>query len=223
MNRLPERSLVLLSAAAIAAVAWAAIVTEGVTGIAAWMAKGLSFAEALFQFLRYFTILTNIFLACLMSTAVWRLLRREPLPSASFFAAAVVYAAVMSVIYEALLRRLWSPRGVQFVTDFAMHDLVPALVLMFWIAYAPKVPLGWRDAARWLEYPAVYFVATELAGLAGFGYPYDFLDVDKLGFAGVGAVGLAFLVGFYGLGLGLVAIARRTDRARLPVPLRTEG
>ncbi len=222
MNHLPERPRALLLATTVAALGWGAVLTDGSTYVASALARGESFIEALFGYLRFFTILTNVFAAGLMAWTAWRLFRRRTPPPASLFAAALVYAAVTSVTYEALLRRLWSPRGVQFVTDLLMHDVVPALLLLFWIACAPKAPLRWRDPLRWLEFPAVYFVATELAELAGVDSPYPFLDVDRLGWAAVVEIGLVFLACFYGLGLGVVATARRWALAPA-LPLRTEG
>ncbi len=201
---------------------WLALGRELAVSLGQALHDGGSVAAAFYGYFRFFTILTNTFVAGLMSVSAWRLLRGRSLPPAPFFAAALVYATVMSVTYEALLRRLWSPRGLQFATDMAMHDIVPGLLLVFWVAYAPKQQLRWRDPLRWLEYPAVYFVATELAGLGGAGYPYPFLDLDRLGWQRVLLIGLGFLAAFAVLGFLVVAASRRLkhrSQAKLSVSL----
>ncbi len=210
-------------AAGMALLGWLALGRELALSLTQALHDGRGVAAALYGYFRFFTILTNVFVAGLMSATAWRLLARRPLPGAGFYAAALVYAAVMSATYEILLRRLWSPRGLQFATDLAMHDIVPALLLLFWLTYAPKAPLRWRDPLHWLEYPAVYFVATELAGLAGADYPYPFLDLDRLGWQPVLLIGGGFLATFYGLGLAVVALARRAAPPATAPSLRTEG
>jgi hypothetical protein len=198
----------LALAASVAILGWGALVIECGISLHKSFADGSTVAAALFFFLRYFTILTNIGLAGLMTVTAWRLARGRPLPPANLYAAGLVYVVVVGITYEAMLRRLWSPQGVQFYTDMAMHDVIPILSLVFWFAFAPKTPLRWRDPLRWLEFPAVYFVTTLIAGDLGAGYPYGFIDVDKLGYPAALDNALVFLAVFYGLGLGVVAAAR---------------
>ena len=199
-------------AGSMAILGWSALAIECGISLHKSFADGSSVAAALFFFLRYFTILTNIGVAGLMTLTTWRLLRRKPLPPASLYAAGLVYVVVVGVTYEAMLRRLWSPRGVQFYSDMTMHDVILILSLVFWFAFAPKAPLHWSGPLRWLEFPAVYFVATLIAGDLGAGYPYGFIDVDKLGYAGALGNALVFLAVFYGLGMAVVAVARALSR-----------
>lgn len=200
------RGAVIL-AATMALLGWGAVAIECVISLHKSLAEGRGLAEALFLFLRYFTILTNIGIALLMTITAGRLSRGRPLPPASLYAAALVYIVIVSITYEAMLRRLWSPQGVQFYTDMTMHDVIPLLSLWFWIAFAPKAPLGWGDPLRWLAFPAVYFAVTLGAGRLGASYPYGFLDPDKLGYTGVVVNGVAFLAAFFGLGLAIKAVA----------------
>lgn len=217
----PGRAMVL--ATGIAVLGWGAVAIEFGISLHKSFAQGRNLAEALFLFLRYFTILTNIGIALLMTATTWRLARRRALPPASLYAAGLVYIVVVGITYEAMLRRLWSPQGVQFYTDATMHDVVPVLILVFWCAFAPKQPLHWTGPLRWLEFPAVYFAATLAAGLLGADYPYGFLDADKLGYPGVIGNAVAFLAAFYGLGLGVVAVARLRSRGRLALPAEGEA
>lgn len=53
-----------------------------------------------------------------------------------------------------------------------------------------------------------------VAGAAGAGYPYAFLDPGVLGTAGLVRNALAFTLVFYGLGLGVTALAGALTRHR---------
>ncbi|WP_158807079.1 Pr6Pr family membrane protein [Beijerinckia sp. L45] len=211
-GRATRRGLIL--AASIAVLGSVAVSIECGISFHKSFAEGRGLATALLLFLRYFTILTNIGIAALMTVTAWRLAQRKPPAPASLYAAGLVYIVVVGITYEAMLRRLWSPQGVQFYTDMTMHDVIPVLSLVFWVAFAPKAPLAWSGPLRWLEFPAVYFAATLMVGLIGADYPYGFLDPDKLGYAIVLRNGLIFLAAFYGLGLGVVATARVLTRER---------
>lgn len=198
--------------ALLAGLGTAAIGIEAVISLQKSFGQGKGVAEALFLFLRFFTILTNIFAAALMGRTACACLRRRPWPGDGAYASALVYLVVVGATYEALLRRLWSPRGLQFFSDMALHDIIPVLTLVFWLGFAPKAALRARDAARWLAFPAVYFVVILAGGALGEGYPYGFLDAAKLGVAGITRNAALFLIAFYGLGLAAVAIGRCVAR-----------
>ena len=208
----PPSRLATVSALAIAALGWFALGSEFEHSVRASLGAGHGIAQALYLYFRFFTILTNLFVACLMSVTAWRGCRRAASPPAGPYAAALVYSTVTAVTYEALLRRLWSPQGLQFYTDMILHDIVPLLVLSFWVAWAPKRALRWRDPLHWLEFPAVYFAATLAAGASGGDYPYNFLDAGHLGYAPVFLNAAVFLACFYALGLCLTAAARLSTR-----------
>ena len=176
-------------------------------------ADGLTLLEALYAYLRFFTILSNIAVASLMSATCWAWLRGRPLPPAALYGAALAYMLVTGVTYELLLRSTWTPHGVQVLTDATMHDIVPSLVLVFWLGFAPRQGTRWRDPLWMVVFPAVYFVVTLVAGAEGAGYPYNFLDAAKLGYGAVGLIALVFLTMFLAIGLATTAASRRMARA----------
>ncbi len=200
-------------AAIIAVCGWAALLTELAMSLESALAHGIALPQALFLFLRFFTILTNIGIAVLMTWTAGRLIMRGSLPPPGVYNAALAYAGVTCVTYELLLRGLWSPRGVQFYSDLTMHDVVPATMLLFWLSYAPRSNAHWRDVLWLLAYPAAYFAATLVAGALGEGYPYDFLDASRLGYGVVAAVAVVFLAIFFTLGLATTAASRRWARS----------
>ena len=203
-----RRTAGALFAALIAVLGWTALTIDFATSLRSSLAKGQSLAEALYLHFRYFTIITNIGIAVLMTLTSRRLARGTPLPPAAIYNAAVIYGLVMGAAYELLLRGLWSPHGVQFVTDLTMHDVVPPALLAFWVGFAPRGG-HWRDTVWMLVYPTVYFAVTLIAGALGADYPYDFLDVSKLGYPTVMVVAAAFLAIFYVLAATTTAFSRR--------------
>ena len=221
---LPERATagpsrratgVAIALAAIACVlGLAALGTEARFSFGRSFAKGRGTAEATFLFLRYFTITTNVGLCWLHGTTAFRLMRGRRLPAGGIYDAWLVYAAVTAVTYELLLRSSWSPQGAEFLSDLMLHDVVPLLALAVWLLAAPRTGVGRHDPLAMLVYPAAYLAVTLAAGAYGEGYPYDFLDVTKIGLGRVLAVSLAFLAVFLVLGVLVTALATRLGRVR---------
>ena len=199
----------LLLAAAIALLGGAALCVDFAISMTNAIASGRGLPAALFLYFRYFTILTTLGITLLMLLTVACVLRRRRLPHAAFYNGGLVYALVMMVTYEVLLRSQWTPRGLQKLTDTTFHDAVPSLTLVFWLVCAPRGDTRWTDALWMLCFPALYFAVTLLGGVLGAGYPYDFLDVARLGYPVVLLVALLFLAIFFALGLAVTAAARR--------------
>ena len=204
-----------LFATLVAALGWTALLLELSRSLTQSLGGGRDLPHALFAYFRFFTILTNWGIAALMSVTSLALWRGKVLPSASNFLAALVYLVVTCLTYELLLRRSWSPSGLQFWTDMVFHDVQPALMLLFWIGFAPRRDLGWRDLPWIFAYPAAYFAVTLVAGALGAGYPYDFLDAAKLGYPVVIGIGFAFLAVFFILGALATAVAHTIMDDRL--------
>jgi hypothetical protein len=91
--------------------------------------------------------------------------------------------------------------------------MVPVGYVVYWLLFAPRAELSWKDSVTWLIYPGVYLVYVLARGAVSGLYPYPFVDVNVLGYGGVLArSGLLMLV-FLGMGLLVVAVGRRV-RAR---------
>jgi hypothetical protein len=166
-------------------------------------------------FFSFFTILTNILTASVFTAVAFhpkhgwgKWLCR---PSAQ--AATAVYIAIVGMVYQLLLRQLWNPQGAQWVADVLLHSMVPVGYVVYWLLFAPRAGLSWKDSVTWLIYPGVYLVYVLARGAVSGLYPYPFVDVNVLGYGGVLArSGLLMLV-FLGMGLLVVAIGQRV-RAR---------
>lgn len=168
-------------------------------------------------YLSFFTILTNLLVA-LVFTAValhggagrWQFFARP-----SVQACAAAYITIVGIVYRLLLRHLWNPHGAQWVADVLLHDLIPIGYVAYWLLFAPRTGLRWKDAAAWLVYPAVYLVYILTRGAVTGLYPYPFVDVNVLGYAGVLAHAAVFLLVFLAMGLLVLAVGRWT-RGRAP-------
>ncbi|HXC16181.1 MAG TPA: Pr6Pr family membrane protein, partial [Holophagaceae bacterium] len=124
---------------------------------AAW-AKGHSGWVAAWNFFSYFTILSNLLVAISFtaSIAFWR--------SARTRGGVTLYIAVVGLVYEGVLRRLWHPEGAQFIADALLHDAVPLTVVAHWLFLRERGALRWRDPFAWLVYPGVYLAYALLRG-----------------------------------------------------------
>jgi hypothetical protein len=166
-------------------------------------------------FFSFFTILTNILTASVFTAVAfyskhgWGKWLCRP----SVQAATAVYIAIVGMVYQLLLRQLWNPQGAQWVADVLLHSMVPVGYVVYWLLFAPRAGLSWKDSVTWLIYPGVYLVYVLARGAVSGLYPYPFVDVNVLGYGGVLArSGLLMLV-FLGMGLLVVAVGRRV-RAR---------
>jgi hypothetical protein len=191
---------------AVAALGWFALVLQYL--IAFGDRRGAALLAGTINFFSYFTILSNLLAAVLLTAAG---LRRRPAPPA-LSGAVALYMAVTGLVYVLLLRQLWQPEGWQFVADALLHYLMPALYLVHWLLFLPKGTLRPRHALVWLAFPVGFAVYSLIHGaLSGF-YPYPFIDVAALGYPAVLRNMAGLTLAFAALGLLLVAVDGRLAR-----------
>jgi hypothetical protein len=183
------------------AVALAAVVAEfvrlgGRPGLADWGARAWEMA-------RFFTILTNVLVAGAMLAQ--GLGRRVP---ADLVMTAVLNILMVGAVYQVLLRPEMPFQGLRFWTDLALHALVPAGAVLWWLGFGPR-GLAAARVPRWLIWPAAYCGYALWRGLAEGRYPYFFVDVGRFGWAQVG-LNIAGLVAVFGVvGWAMAALSRR--------------
>lgn len=174
-----------------------------------------SIGETIIRFFSFFTILTNILVALcftfllLKPKSEWGIFFSRP----ATLSALAVYIAVVGIIYNVILRFLWSPKGLQFIVDELLHSVIPVLFILYWFLFVSKQTLKWKNILSWLIYPVIYCIYSILRGrISGF-YPYPFIDVNLLGynkvFLNIGGMVILFLV----ISLLLVGIAKLIKRA----------
>jgi hypothetical protein len=179
----------------LALTAWTALVLQGHIVLASAASQGISTGMALGNFLSYFTILTNALIAVSLTLG----LLAPTAPVSWFFERPAVQTSItgciisVSLIYHVALAKAWNPQGLQWWTNFLLHDLVPAAYVLHWLFFVPKGTLLWRQPLLWMIYPLVYLMFMLVRGsLTGF-YPYPFVDVTWHGYTQV-VRNLVFLV-----------------------------
>ena len=178
--------------------------------VPALLNKGYSVIGAVTDILSYFTILSNLLAAVCLTV----LLLAGKSTAGLFFSkggtltAVTVYITIVSLVYNVVLRQLWSPAGLFKTTDELLHTVNPLLFIIYWLAFAPKSDLNWRQSFAWLWYPFLYLIYTLVRGFFTQTYPYPFVDVIKLGYSGVMLNCIVLLFVFEGLGLLFVFIGR---------------
>ena len=197
-----------------ACTAWFALGLQLYLLIAGTPGNGMTPLQAVGRFLIYFTVLSNLLVAVSLTIVI-----TKPGSAAGHFfarpssiAAVVSYIFIVGLVYNIILRSLWQPRGLQQLADELLHVAVPVLFILFWLLFASKTPLHWKQPFQWLFYPAVYLAYALIRGtLEGF-YAYPFINVPELGYSRVVLNAAGLLVVFLVTGLGIVAAGKRMSR-----------
>lgn len=233
MSRLvsPQRARWLFGANAV--VAWSSVLLSFSLNISGFYSKNVNPAaptllgnvpggqdqpwERLFDWLTYFTILSNIVVAVVMTALlfrpgwfdrqdavgrVWRALRLD----------SVVMILVTGIVYNLLLAE-GGKSGIDWVNNFQQHVLNPVLTLLVFLLAGPKRLASWRTALDAMVLPVLWAVYALLRGQVIGAYPYFFLDVAKLGLVPV-MVFIAQILAFaLVLCAGLIGLDRATARS----------
>jgi hypothetical protein len=197
------------AAGIIAAIGWAALLAQTFVAYGEALRLGGGAVIAVWRVLAFYTILTNILVATVLTLIA---LDRWPkwLPAKAWVLGGLaVQMVIVGIVYHAVLANLWQPKGLHWWADQGLHSVVPALLALYWAMFAPKSGLTYRDAAVWLIYPLGYFIYAMLRGTLEGWYPYPFLDVGKLGMVRASVNALVISLVMYLFGLGLVALARQ--------------
>jgi len=189
----------------IALAAWAGLIVQ----CAATFGQTGSVPATLWIVLRFFTVVTNLLVAIIMSgMATGR--RVSP-----FILAGLTLAIVfVGIIYATLLHGLVELSGLALVANDLLHYVVPIAMAIYWPVFAPKIGLEWRDPWLWSVYPLAYLFCAVLRGSVDGRYPYPFIDVASLGYGRVLLNSLLLLIFYLIAGSGLVALGRAMARRR---------
>lgn len=162
-------------------------------------------AETVIRFFSFFTILTNTMVALYFTRLSF--MRPAPRPS-PLLTAVTSYILIVGLVYQLLLRHLWSPTGLQFVVDELLHSVVPLLVLTYWFQYGRSAGLQYAQIGRWLYYPLIYFLLILGRGALSGYYPYPFIDVTVLGY-GKAVLNAVMILAFFVVVQAVLVVARR--------------
>lgn len=195
-------------AAVVAGLGWFGLIVPLCFNLHDAIVEDLSIPVTLINYFSYFTTETTLLITLTLTIFCARPQSEQFLTRPSVRSALVVYVIVVGAVYALLLRNLWHPQGLQLLADIVLHDVMPVLYPLYWLAFQPKGSLRWSDPAYWCVYPVLFFFYSILRGAAYGIYLYPFLDAAKLGVAQTWLNGIGFLAVFYCLGLVLTAIDR---------------
>lgn len=200
-------SMPRLLAALVAVAAWAGLATR-IT-----VAYNGDLVFTLWAMGRYFTILTGLLVAAIMTAAACG---RRISP---FVLAGVTLASILvGVVYVTLLRH--DLNGGRYISNVLLHYVLPTGMTAYWLLFGEKAGLNMRQPFAWMLYPLGYFAYALGRGAIDGRYPYPFMDLNKISVAIAVRNGLIIGGIFLLAGLGMVAlsktrVAQRLGRARL--------
>ena len=148
------------------------------------ISKQASVGEIIIRYFTFFTILTNILIA-VASTAILFAPRSgwgKFFSKVTTLTAITVNIVIVGATYNAILRYIWNPQGLQRVVDELLHLIIPILFVLFWLIFVPKGRLKWGNIWLWTLYPLAYLAVILIRGALSGYYPYPFVDVTKLGY-----------------------------------------
>lgn len=177
-------------------------------------------AHAIWYFLAYFTVLTNLLIAGVMTVSALA----PGTPAGRFVEGANIRAALLlaiglvGIVYHLLLTENWQPGRLDLLSDIILHTVIPLLVLADWLLFARKDGLSFRALPFYFAWPLLYSVYIQLrARLDGF-YPYPFLDAASLGYPRVALNIIAMGTGFAAGAALLILLGRHLDKMHLRQP-----
>lgn len=206
--KIPSKYLIIISL-----LGWFALISQF------WLIlqnRQTSVYETIIRYFSFFTILTNIIVAFCASF----LLLRPNTKWGRFFSkpatltAITVYIVIVGIVYNAILRFLWDPEGLQYITDELLHTVIPILFLLLWLLYVHKSAVKYQNALSWLLYPLIYLGWTVIHGEISGYYPYPFLNVTEQGYSGFLINCSGLFVAFLGLSLFLITVGKYTGRQK---------
>jgi len=195
---------------------WIALILQLYLSIRMSLANGSGVLHGIWMYFAFFTILTNLIVAFVLTlpvvapaTRMGRLCAR-----ADTIAGVAANIALVCVAYNLLLRHVWSPRGLQLLADELLHDAIPIVFIVFAWLVATSAAESWRGRVRWAAWPVIYFMYAMGRGMATGFYPYPFVNVDALGPARVLGNAIGLLAGYFAIAAVLTAAERLRPRAR---------
>ena len=167
-----------------------------------------SAAEAIWIMLRFFTILTNLIVALVLTGIA---LGQHAFRSQSLLGLMTLSILFVGAVYVLLLRGLVELSGGAATANLILHYIVPSAALLFWLLFAPKSGLKWRDPLLWAGYPLAYFAYALTRGAADGKYPYPFMDIPKVGWASALTTVAIILIAYLLVGIIFVCLGRFLD------------
>lgn len=196
-------------AGVLTAIGWVALALQLIVTVAMTTSDGRTVVDALWRYLGYFTVLTNLLVA-LTLTQVARARWPGGAPANTSAITGVVLAiAIVGVTYHTLLSgRVPAMGPLWWTADRMLHYLMPAATVVWWLAFVPTHTLTYRDPLWWLTFPVGYLAYALVRGSFDGWYPYFFIDVNAIGYGQTLLNSALLTVAMLVAGLAVVAGSR---------------
>lgn len=175
-------------------------------------APNMWLSQTVVQF-SFFTIWSNSLVVIMMASL---LTKRGPLYNLSkqptVQAACCLYIAFVGLAYWGLLGD--APRDTigDWIAEVTGHTLSPILGFVYWLIAVPRGQLRWWNPIRWLWFPLAYLGYWMLRGPIIGSYPYFFMDVNTIGYDGVGVWTLILCSAYLILGWMMLLVDKGRTR-----------
>ncbi|WP_239684058.1 Pr6Pr family membrane protein [Leucobacter musarum] len=161
-----------------------------------------------FDFLGYFTNLTNLFTAIVLITTGLLTLGRPAGPAPLWLrtarGVAVACMLIVGVIYNVVVPGTGSAPPWVSVT---LHIVMPAIVLLDWVCVGDRGVLPWRHGWAVLPYPLLWLGVVLVRGATDGWVPYGFL-LPARGAGALAATCVGLLVALAVSGAGVWGLSR---------------
>lgn len=140
-------------------------------------------ATRFIRLISFFTIQSNLLvLFAAISLAidpqrdgpVWRVLRLD----------ALLGIVITGIVFATVLAGLQQHTGMAAWTNAGFHYFSPCWTLLGWLLFGPRPRITWRTVGLSFLWPALWTGYTFARGAITDWYPYPFMNVTKLGYAG---------------------------------------
>lgn len=179
---------------------------------------GLTYSAETIRYFSYMTILTNILVALVFIDELFG----QPgvfFKKATVQAAVFLYIFIVGVVNHIALAGLQQLTGWQSNADTLLHYIIPVVYVSYWIFFAEKKPIPYKDIFLWVLFPLIYVIYTMIRGSFIHQYPYPFLDIDKLGLHQVLTNMLMVTAAYFVIGLLLIFLNNRMFVSKNPITL----
>ncbi len=161
---------------------------------------------AVFGTLSTFTIQTNLFVAVWSTAALVAPESRfgQWLQRPVVRGAILLYITVTFTVFAALLEGLDDSDGLTEFLSIATHYIVPIAFIVDWLLTEKHGSYEWRMIPWFYIYPLAYLAYLMVRGSITDDYIYPFLNLNEIGWVGLGIAVVALLV--YGVVLSTIYI-----------------
>lgn len=166
-------------------------------------------AATLLEMTRFFTILTTALTVITFAMVNFRKIRGV---GAGWLAALTASELLAAAVYHALLSDPWTPTGIGWWADLALHSLVPGCVALWWVFDARKQELDWADLPTFVLWLVIYGAYALARGAQDGVYLYPFMDLNRLGAWKVAATLAMLLILILLSGVVFIAMGRFANR-----------